>query len=462
MGPRAYDIVVIGGGIAGCCAATAAARAGREVLLIEHYGFLGGWATAALVNPFMSHCASDGKPLVAGLYEEIRARLRDLGSLLGNCFDSEVMKTVLLQMTLESGARLRLHTYLDSAAYEPDGSILVTTHSKSGPERFRSRVLIDCSGDGDAAVSLGARFEMGDEQGLPQAVTLMFDVGGVDLQRAMTYVRDHPDQMLFPKLAPDADPAALARGVISVAGYYDLVAQAREDGEYDVPGDLIFYVGRPRGRSLEGAHDQWAGEVVFNTTHVGGIDPTNAEDLTRAQIEGRRQMMSVVSFVRKRMPGFESSYLLRSAPHVGVRETRRVTGEYVFGAEDVVEGRKFQDAICRLAYPVDVHSGRGDGYTRKNVRAAPRTPPPGDWYEIPYRCLVPLEIENVLVAGRCVSSTQAGHGAIRIMPSCAAMGQAAGTAAALAVASGTAPRRIDTRELVRQLAAQGAICSPSE
>ncbi|MCL5102805.1 MAG: FAD-dependent oxidoreductase [Armatimonadetes bacterium] len=442
-----HDIIIIGGGMAGCAAAASAARSGRKTLLIERFGYLGGWATAGLVNPFMTHLTSDGEPLISGLFDEIRQRLMSAGGLLGNSFDPEVMMYELQEMVLESGARLRLHTTLAGAALSDDGGIIVRTMSKSGPEEFTCRCLIDCSGDGDAAASLGAQFEMGDENNLPQAATLMFDVGGVDLERSLEYVREHPDQIRFPKLTPDANLAEIARGVVSVAGYYDLVRQGREAGDYGAPGEMIFYISRPR-----------KGEVVFNTTHIGSVNGTNAEDLTRAEIESRRQMMSVVKFVRKYVPGFENAYLLRSAAHVGIRETRRIIGDYVFSARDVIEARKFDDAICRLAYPVDVHSGKGEGYTKdEELVTGPQKPPPGDWYEIPYRCLLPVGLENVLVAGRCVSSTQAGHGAIRIMPACAAMGEAAGVAASLAIASGTTPRSVDRNALLSELRSRGAL-----
>lgn len=441
------EIIVIGGGTAGCAAAVAASRGGRKTLLIEQCAYLGGWATAALVNPFMSHCTSDGKPLIGGIYDEIRARLKETGSLLGNSFDPEQMKFVLQEMLIEAGVRIRLHTTFESASYAPGGEIIVRTRSKSGAEEFRCDRLIDCSGDGDAALALGGKFESGDENGLQQAVTLMFDVAGVDFEKALTYVRDNPDQMRFPKLPPTADPAEMSNGRVSVAGYYDLVQKARENGDYLAPGDLIFYIGRPR-----------KGEVVFNTTHVGNVDGTNAEDLTRAEIECRRQMMSIVAFVKKYVPGFEDSYLIRSPEHVGVRETRRIIGDYAFSADDVIGARKFDDAICRLAYPVDIHSGKGDGYTKQEEKIkGPNNAPPGDWYEVPFRCLLPVGLDNVLVAGRCVSSTQAGHGAIRIMPACAAMGQAAGAAAAQSMDESANVRAVNIAHLLTNLRAQGAL-----
>ncbi|MCE5198412.1 MAG: FAD-dependent oxidoreductase [Armatimonadota bacterium] len=443
MNSDSYDIIVAGGGMAGCAAAIAAARSGFRTLIIENFGFLGGWATAALVNPFMTHRTSDGKPLIAGLFDEINSRLAILGGLLVNSFDPEAMMFALQEMVLESGADIRLHALCEEASIADSGEIVVLIRSKSGEEEIRCRRLIDCTGDGDLAVSLGARFETGDEQGLPQAATLMFDVGGVDLEKALQYVKDNPDQMRFPKLSPDADPAVLADGIISVAGYYQLIEQARAAGDYNAPGDLIFYIGRPR-----------KGEVTFNTTHIGGVNGIDAGDLTRAEIEGRRQMMSIVAFVKKYVPGFEHAFLLRSAAHVGIRETRRIIGEYVFNGADVTHARKFDDAICRLAYPVDVHSGKGEGYTKDEEQVTgPQIPPAGDWYEIPYRCMVPLGLENVLVAGRCVSSTQAGHGAIRIMPACVAMGEAAGTAAGLSLKDGVTPRNIDPgkmRELLKE------------
>ncbi len=440
-----YDIIVAGGGLAGCAAACASTRLGARTLLIERFGFLGGWATAALVAPFMPHKSSTGEVLVAGIFDEIKSRVAEMDGLLDNTFDPEIMKQALLEMVVGSGVSLRLHTQIAGAKQDADGFSLCLA-SKSGMEDARCRRVVDCTGDGDIAAFLGAKFEMGDDSGLPQAMTLMFDMAGVDFGKALEYVRANPDQMRFPKLPPDEDLSKMAGRAFGIAGYYEIINRARANGDYDVPGDLLFYINRPR-----------QGEVVFNTTHVGNVSGIDADDVTRAEIEGRRQMMCVARFVRKYVPGFEESYIIRTPAHIGVRETRRILGDYVFSETDVEEARKHEDAVCRLAYPVDVHHGSGSGYTRSEDKGRHIEPPAGDYYEIPYRCLLPTGIENLLTAGRCVSSTQSGHGAIRIMPACAAMGQAAGTAAALSLAANCPPRELDRSMLSAELREHGAL-----
>ena len=441
-----WDVIVVGGGMAGCAAACASAKNGSKTLLIERYGFLGGWATAALVNPFMSSSTSDGKPLVGGFFSELKNELAKIPeAILGNCFDSEWMKVVLQEMTLAASTQLLFHSWVSGASLENAG-ITLRVLSKFGENSLHCRRIIDCSGDGDVAVMLGADYESGDENGIAQAVTLMFDVGGVDMTEALEYVRSNPDQMRFPKLPDDIDINALSQQALGIAGYYDLISQAKNKGEYPVPGDLVFYITRPR-----------KGEVTFNTTHVGEVDGIDPEGLTHAEIEGRRQMVHVLNFARSSMPGFKNAYLARTPVHIGVRESRRIMGAYKFDAVDVAESRKFEDAICRLAYYVDIHKGKDAGYTRKEEKAKLVQPSPGNYYEIPYRCLVPNGIENLLVAGRCISSSQAGHGAIRIMPCCAAMGQAAGTAAALSLRNNTSVRNIDIDMLINQLRSDGAL-----
>ncbi len=440
-----YDVAVIGGGLAGCAAAIASARMGMKTILIERYGYLGGWSTAALVNPFMSHETSDGKKLIAGIFDEIKEKLAELDGILKNCFDPEIMKFALQELVLESGAELFLHAVFTGADYQNEG-ISLNLFTKSGSINIDCKRLIDCSGDADAAIALGADYESGDKEGLTQSVTLMFDMAGVDVHKAFDYVKNNPDQFRFPKLDKETDTTPLENDVYSIAGYYDFVKEAKELGDYDVKGDIIFYLSRPR-----------KGEVVFNSIHIGNINPMNAQDITNAEIQSRKQMFQIINFVKKYVPGFENSYLIRSAEHVGVRESRRIVGKYQFTVDDVTKASKFEDAICRLAYWVDLHSGKGHGYTKSEEKSTIHKAPEGDYYEIPFRCLVPDKISNVLIAGRCVSSTHGGHGAIRVMPACVAMGQAAGTAAALSLKNNVCAEAVEAKELIKELRKQGAL-----
>lgn len=260
------------------------------------------------------------------------------------------------------------------------------------------------------------------------------------------YAKEHPDQMRFPKPKTDEEVEKLLQGAVGIAGFYKEVDEAREKGEFPLPQEMVFYIALPT-----------PGQVVVNTTHIGGVDGTKSEDLTEAEVEGRRQAMALIKFFRKYIPGFENAYMLQTATQVGIRETRRIIGEYVFGEPDVLAARKFPDVVMRSAYPVDIHRPTGIGYARADDGKPSSAPPHGDWYEVPYRCLVPLEVENLLVAGRCISSTHEGQGAMRIMPNCMALGQAAGTAAALCIETGVNPRGLDTGLLRKHLLDQDAI-----
>jgi hypothetical protein len=278
---------------------------------------------------------------------------------------------------------------------------------------------VDCSGDGDVAAHAGAPFEIGRaEDGLTQPMTLFFRVAGVDDERVKDYVRDHPE---------DYRP------------YAGLVQQARERGEFPIPRRGIGLY-----RTLE------SGVWRINTTRILRRLGTSASDLTQAEIEGRQQVQALLRFFRGWLPGFERSELLDTATQVGVRETRRIAGEYTLTLDDLVTGRHFDDVIAMAGYPVDIHSPTDDG---GGASAEWHT---ANIYEIPYRSLVPRSIDGLLVAGRCISATHEALGAVRVMPPAFAMGQAAGTAAALAVERGIPPRRVSVPELQGLLVRQGA------
>ena len=442
-----YDVVVAGGGAAGIAAAVSSARLGAKTLLIERYGFLGGLGTAGLVNPFMSSSTSAGKPLVGGFFAEMCERMSSTGGMLGRAFDPEAMKFHAQEMVIESGCNLLLHSWVIGALMALKGMVGVEVLTKSGSREVEAKVIVDATGDADVAAMACAPYELGSpDNGMTQAMTLMFTVGGVYIGKTLAYAKQNPDQMRFPKPISDADIERMLEGAVGIAGFYKEVEEARSKGEFPLPQDMVFFISLPT-----------PGQVVVNTTHIGGVDGTRSEDLTRAEVEGRRQAMALMRFFRKYIPGFEGAYLLQTATQVGVRETRRIIGEYVFSAEDIEAGKKFPDAVLRSAYPADIHPPMGKGYSVDDDVKPPAAPPPGDWYEVPYRCLVPQDIDNLLVAGRCISATHEGQSAVRIMPNCMALGQAAGTAAALCVQKSVAPRSLDTALLRKRLLAQGAI-----
>ncbi len=406
-----HDVVVVGGGTAGVAAAVAASRNGADTLLIERYGFLGGTMTAGLVNPFMTFHAGK-EQIIHGIFQEIIDRLKRLGGYdeETKAFDVEAMKIVLDQLVVEAGVKLLLHTCAVGVVMQGNTIKGVEIHNKSGKSVVFGKVIVDATGDGDVAIMAGAPYEKGrKEDGLTQPMTLNFRMGGVDIGRM-------PSSQEINRL----------------------FIEAKKRGEISIPRENVLWFPTTR-----------KGEIHFNTTRIVKVDGTKAEDLTFAEVEARRQMMELVSFLKKNVPGFENAYLLMSATQIGVRETRRIIGEYVMTGEDILEARKFTDVIARGSYPIDIHSPTGEGTTIMG-------PPPGSSYDIPYRCLVPKNVENLLVAGRCISTTHEAQAAIRVIPIVVAIGQAAGTAAALSAKLNIPPRRLDVSLLQKTLREQGA------
>ncbi|MHB1459137.1 MAG: FAD-dependent oxidoreductase [Armatimonadota bacterium] len=442
-----HDVVIAGGGLAGVAAALSSARHKAKTLLIEKYGFLGGMGTAGLVNPFMSSATSTGVSLVGGLYTEICDRMRAIGGMLDRAFDAEALKYILQEMIMESGAEMLLHSCVTGTIISDNCISCLEIATKSGLITASADIVVDATGDADVAASAGVPFEFGNPAtNLSQAMTLMFTVGGVNLRESLMYAMRNHKEMRFPKPVDEADIDRMLKGAMGVAGFYREVEAGKRAGEFPLDQDMVFFISLPH-----------SGQVVVNTTHISGIDGTRSEDLTKAEIEGRRQVYALMAFMKKYMAGFQNAYLIQTATQIGVRESRRIIGEYVFSVDDVIQGSKFDDCILRSAYPVDIHSSAGKGYSKDEDRLPPVAPPAGDWYEIPYRCIVPLQVDNLLVAGRCVSATHEGQGAVRIMPNCIALGQAAGIASALCVKAGKIPRELEMSSLHNELIDAGAI-----
>ncbi len=384
MNNEFYDVVVCGGGPAGTAAAISSARNGANVLLLERYGFLGGMATAGLVAPFMQFSVN-GKAIVNGIFLEVIDRLKAMDSYGGfgeeKSFDAEALKYVLNEMCLEAKVKIRFHTFVSGVKKLDNNMQEVEVVGKSGKRWISAKVFIDATGDGDVAALSGCEIQIGREgDGLCQPATLMCRVGGVTSPTNCGVEYDVPT-------------------------------------EDELPQGRVLYFGLPR-----------KGEVVLNMTRVTYLNALDEEDLSRAEIEARRQVFYIMDYMKKNVKGFENAYLIETAAQIGIRESRRVIGDYILTKEHIFDYKKSEDDIAYCAYKIDIHSPSGQGTLLKELDQ-------GSYYGIPFRCLTPKGLDNLLVAGRSISSTHEAHSSLRIQPTCYAIGEAAGLSAAMAVSS---------------------------
>lgn len=446
------DVLIVGGGPSGVSAAISAARLGVRTTLIEKFGFSGGMATAGLVGPFMTCYDKTGNTMIIrGVFSEIVERLVERGGAIhpsliragteftswivdghDHCtpFDSEILKQLLDEMLLEAGVCVLYHTTFIKAIADNGCVAGIVAADKKGLRVIKAACVIDCTGDGDAAVSVGAEYEFGNEKlGIVQPATMFFRINNVDDEKLTADVETH--RHLIHR-----------ENGVSYRCFHWYVSKAREAGEWTIDRVSVnVYKGvRP-------------GEWCVNCSRVMNVDSTDTDSITRGEIEGRRQVNEIVSFLRKYVPGCEDVRLMSSASTLGIRESRHIKGDYTLTLDDVLNGQVYADSVVLCSNSVDVH-GRygpksGEYVTIKN----------GNYYGIPFRCLIPAGIENMLMAGRCISADSEAAGAVRVMPPCMAMGQAAGVAAALSVGTNTNLRSVEIKELQKVLAEQGAYLS---
>lgn len=423
------EVVVLGGGPAGIAAAAAAARMGCSTILVERYGFLGGMGTAAGVTNFCGFYANvygEHRQVVFGLGQGLMERMARRGGLnrphrspggrnLAQAYDPSVYKIAADDLVLSSGAEILFHALGAGVVMERDSTVdALLVETKSGRLAVRGRVFVDCSGDADLAVWCGVPYEKGRNAGELLYPTTMFRVNGVDPERAGG--------------AWESIPA--------------LMEQAEQTGRrFPRKGPIV----RPQRHPME-----WRVNFTQIRNPDGSpIDGTDVRQLSYAEVEGRRQVWEIFEFLREWVPGFERSYIVDIPPQVGIRETRRVVGEYQLTEEDILYCAEFPDAVGVNGWPVEDH-------LMGTVEI--RWPPEGSrgFNQLPYRMLIPKAVDNLLVAGRCASMTHGGQSAARVTGPCFAMGEAAGTAAALALRRGLRPRDVPVAQPQRQLEANGA------
>ena len=390
------DVVVAGGGPAGLAAAVAAARNGAETILVERYGHLGGLATGGLVI-----CLVETARYGYGICREITDRLSDLkaaklnkasgetprwiegASISGeqsHTFDPQALKFVADELMTESGADLLLHSFVAAPIVKGKEVQGIIVEGKSGRQAILGKVVVDATGDADVAAALGAPFNLDRH---PWGINLEYRLGNVDIEKAVQWRKENPET--YEKLRKEL-------GDVGTISWEEAVNK---------------------------------GVVWGHGPHFYDVDGLNVRHLTKVEVESRKSIMEGLTFFKEHVPGFEDAFLVEFAPQMGIRETRRIVGEYTLTKEDAVAGRRFDDAVARGPF------------------------------DIPYRCLVPKEVDGVLAAGRCISTTHEAQGVIRNIPPCLITGQAAGTAAALAAEKGVKPRKLDTRLLKQALKKQG-------
>ena len=406
----AVDTVVAGGGPAGFAAAVNAARQGARTVLVEALGNVGGIATSGLMSHFTGSVKS-------AFYEELlhRMSLRNEGEAYGKrtiTIDPEQLKTLCLDMLEEAGVTLLLYTFVSDVIVENGLVRGIVVENKAGRSAVLAHTVIDATGDGDVAAKAGVPFILGRESDQAmQPATIMFKVGGVDTGRA-----PFPGTFETTVEAPKGELQALAREKLPHPA-----------------GHVLLY------------RSTLPGVVTCNMTNCTAVNGLEAEDLTRGTRVCRSQLTPIVAFLREYVPGFENCYLLSSASLLGIRETRHIHGKYTLTMQDILDKKVFGDWVVRDAcFNFDVHNLSGAGL---DVTGAQKHFPKENSYTIPYRCLLPVNREGLLLAGRDISGTHMAHSDYRAMPICVAMGEAAGIASALAAKDGVPVSQVSAQAI---------------
>lgn len=424
-----YDVIVCGGGPAGCTAAIAAAREGAKTLLLEASGMLGGMATLGMVNCWTP--VHDGVRVVhGGLAKKIMAQNKATMAHVSPDnwkwvpINHEPLKVALDNMVTEAGAEVLFHSSVCGVEMKDERNIdVVLVANKAGLTAYRAKVFVDCTGDADLYAWSGKEYRKGDEQGRLQPGTMCFAVTGVDPEGYKTM----------------NDPYWNGEG----KKYFALLHKMMADGKYDIPDDHLVI------------HKPAEDTFTFNAGHVYGVDATDPKSKSDACIKGRRVAWELKNAYTEYAPCFKDSFMMQTGSTIGLRESRRIIGDYTFTMEDYFNRASFPDEILRGIYPIDVHEEEL-GMVRNTLLEYEHYSE-GESYGVPYRCLCPRDLDNVLVAGRTISSDRISNGSLRIMPCCMNAGEAAGIAAKLSCDMESVNiHKVDTQILRKRLIEEGA------
>ena len=439
---RSVDVVVVGAGPAGIGAAVAAARNGAKTLVFDAHGCIGGMGTSGMVSPFMtSYDAPCENMIIRGVFEELVNRMVEIGGAVDpkgvrneqpyasyfhighnnvTPFDPHAFKLIGMRMIRESGAELLLQTQFVNVVKDGDRITGVVINNKDGLSFIEAKIVIDCSGDADVAARAGVNYIMGNEEdGNLQPASMFMRIADADMDVVNAHMAEHSDE-IRPFFGP----------------FSWIIKENPEDWDNFPRGEICIFA------------DVTPGEFSINCSRILDIDATKAEHVTRATMIGQEQCQHIFQFMKKHAPGFENSRIIATADAIGIRETRHIEGEYKLTGDEVAACKVHEDAIACMATNMDTHN-------KDNPGGSFFIPKNGPYFTVPYLCLVPKGISNLFVAGRAISADAIAGSAIRMMPSCMAFGQAAGTAAAMCAAQGIAPKDVDVQALRQTLVAQG-------
>ncbi len=452
---KKYDVVVIGGGPGGIPAAISASRNGAKVLLVEKNGYLGGNLTIGL--PLLGYLDKDGKPVTAGIAQELVDELIKRNACTAHypcpmhnsvtLYDHEIFKIVAFEMCLNAGVEILLNTEIIHTNVDNGRLKTVTLFGKGYHIIVEAAVFVDASGDGDMGYMAGASYNMGQKDtGALQPPTLMFTLGNVNTDKTIEFIAGDPEQMRlcntiecdFDKYNADffrSNPHHV------MVGLRKLFLELKAKGELPVDRDTLIYI-----KSLI------PGEVHINSTRHLGVNGSDVLDLTRCEIEGHLQIPKLVETLKKYVPGFENCYITQIYPSMGIRETRRFAGLCELTEDKIMVGAVPEDTVALGSYIIDIHEGNGAGTIVKRIKP----------YGIPYGCTVSKDIDNLMFSGRCASLDAVVMSSARVMPTCMAIGEAAGVGAALAVQQQILPAQVDVKEVRNILRNSNVILEPAK